>query len=181
MKVRRLILAVCILLLVSCGGGGGGGGRGGQERVGASRSVALSGILSADGYISIPIADPTEFSDLVNIANVSLTVEVTDSIGRGHGLELFFFKIDAYGRWYLQIYIDGGEVGFTSGRPVQLGATQQLRFDDDGELDEGRNFSFEIPYSNGAEVGSIEFDLSELHELLGPSYITDIDIEYEQD
>jgi len=98
-----------------------------------STKVVLNGNLNADAQPTT-MTNPPTWATLANEASYSTTVEMYDSLGAQHTVNLFFFKGATQGEWEVNAFIDSSEVGTTgSGDPVLLG-TATMQFDGNGAI-----------------------------------------------
>lgn len=90
-------------------------------------------------------------------SNFPSSVHVTDSLGNGHQLTVYFRKSDA-ARWQWHAVADGSElVGGTPGRLVE-GASGTLRFSTDGALEAETAGTSSWQFVGAAPTQEIQFD-----------------------
>jgi flagellar hook protein FlgE len=103
-------------------------------------SVLTTNTGTPAGVTTIPAF--TTFSTLNNSADFQVPVNVFDSLGGSHPVNLFFFRDrnfaptatpDVATRWMVRAYVDGAELrNGTPSAPVQLGGDGFMTFDSDG-------------------------------------------------
>jgi flagellar hook protein FlgE len=94
-----------------------------------TENVSLAGNLDAGETTPAAAWDVTDAS---NTSNYSASVNVFDSLGEAHTVQVYYRREAAGWNWYA--VVDGGELsGGTAGTPTQIG-TGTLSFDNQGRL-----------------------------------------------
>ncbi len=95
-------------------------------------SVSLKSNLRADSELIASGFDGTTFDTAYATSNFTTSINVFDSLGAKHTLNLFFTRTGA-NTWDYNVGVDGGDTGGTAG-DLQLVGQGQLQFNSDGSL-----------------------------------------------
>jgi len=116
-------------------------------------SITLSAASGNTGVISLPSFVMTSAGD---IPTVSSSIQVFDSLGSSHTMDLTFSKTENPGEWTFQVSFPGDEI-------INAGSSGTLNFAADGTLETvtytNGESTFEFDPANGAEVVRLNLDL----------------------
>ena len=128
----------------------------------ATSAVTMTGNIDSRSAITAVPDNPQTFNELAAASNFPTTVEVFDTLGESHTVQVMYFKTGT-NTFEARAYIDGGDVGGTEGVPRELG-TATLTFTENGEILEANQAAAQMTlapaYSNGAAAGNFTVDLS---------------------
>lgn len=124
----------------------------------ATENVAIVANLDAAAPIGAP--DPADPPDPDIGAAFQTSVEVFDSLGTPHQLDVYFYKT-ADNQWTWRAFVDGGELqGGTAGQPTLVGEGT-LTFDANGRLQTENVPTLDIPWAGGAADGTVTLDFGD--------------------
>lgn len=122
----------------------------------ATTRITLRNNLQSDAPIIPGGFDGSTFDSANSTANFTTTVPVFDSLGQRHDLTLFFTRTGA-GAWDVNVGVDAGETGGTTGDLNVLG-TVSLTFDSSGALTGPDPTDLPAVTFNGAAAQTITLD-----------------------
>lgn len=142
------------------------------SEVSATSTINVLGNFDASADTTTVPVNPTTFREAGQNASFVTELRAIDSLGDSHPLQITAYKT-AGGAWTVQAYMDGGEVaGQTAGTPVRLGSVD-LNFNGAGAIPAANQAAAVLTltpqYINGADVGNIKIDLSQLTQFANVS------------
>lgn len=145
----------------------------------ATTTLGLFGNISSSApVLGAPPANPATFNELAAGSSfIASNLTVYDSLGTAHPVSVAFTKTGA-NQWAAQAFVDGAEVGGAAGQPVQLGATANLTFGENGTIDPANAAAAVITgtpaWGNGAAAGNFTIDLSSFSQVATTSQVSSI-------
>ena len=116
----------------------------------ATTAISLKSNLRADSEIIAGGFDATSFDSAYATSNFTTSINVFDSLGAKHTLNLFFTRTGS-NEWNYSIGVDAGETGGNAGdlNPLVTGGT--LSFNEDGSLkSDPTPATFDVTFSGAA-------------------------------
>ncbi len=136
-------------------------------------AIKLTGNLDSSQAAALSTGPFTTVTDLNANATYRNVVEMIDSLGNRHSVDMYFFKVDNL-NWQAQAYVDGGEVGGTIGTPTNIG-TGNIAFTNTGVQAAGAApMTITAAWGNGAAASTVAVDLSGFTGYGSPSSISSI-------
>ena len=93
-------------------------------------------------------------------SNFSTSMDVYDSLGNSHRVDVYFRRETADNEWTWHAITDDGEIGGTAGNNAEL-ASGRLNFTSDGELDIETDLTAWSATFNGASPQVVSFDFGD--------------------
>jgi flagellar hook protein FlgE len=148
-----------------------------QNQAVATTTVELGGNLSSLLPISATNIELDSFNNLNANSSYTYPIEVYDSLGGRNKVTLAFNKT-AINTWSVTPYVDGAVIGQEPNTPVAVGEPLTLNFSDTGQLPAEPNalLNLNIPYSNGAQAGALQVNLSNFAQTAAPSAVISSEI-----
>jgi flagellar hook protein FlgE len=130
-------------------------------------NISLTGNLNASADLDEP--------------SLSQTINVYDTLGERHEMNVIFTKTDVAARkWKAEVYVDGGDLsGGEEDTRVLLGTFEGLTFNDSGGIDPASKENMKIDvtgvnYDNGAAAGAFTVQLGNFSQFSGTSIVNSI-------
>jgi flagellar hook protein FlgE len=156
-----------------------------------TNGVSFTGNLNAESpVVAAPpvaaIGGGQSFADLSQASQFQSSVEVFDSLGARHVVTVFFYHTDpgdpAMGipaSWVAQAVVDGADAGGNAGEPIEVGRST-MEFSPTGQRSNppvapAPDFTAAPAWSNGSEVGDIDFSFDPFTQFAASSTIGSID------
>ncbi len=153
--------------------------------------VSISGNLDASSATIDPATIPTvptaasgsvattpTFRDINDRAQFSTVVNVFDSLGGKHEVNIFYFHSNTSNTWQARAYVKSEDVnagGTPAGYPRLIGSAANLTFGPDGKLTGPASITATLPWSGGADdTQSITFNLSNFTQYSAGSNVLSI-------
>lgn len=144
----------------------------------SSSSIALATIPTVPTAASGSVATTPTFKDINDKAQFSTVVNVFDSLGGKHEVNIFYFHSDTPNVWQARAYVKSEDVnagGTPVGYPRLVGAATTMTFGPDGKLANPVSLTATMPWSGGADnTQSVKFDLSNFTQYSAGSNVLSI-------
>jgi len=140
-------------------------------------AASLTGNVGSENAITTAPTAPATFNAVAENASYISTLSIFDSFGTRHEATIAFYKT-AINTWTVQAYLDGGDLGQTTGTPVQIGANGTLNFSGTGLIEDANQAAATITgtpaFSNGSAATAFTIDFSDFTQFGGTSLLTNI-------
>lgn len=103
---------------------------------------------------------PFDAAEPGTTSNFSTSMDVYDSLGNSHRVDVYFRRETADNEWTWHAITDDGEIGGTAGNNAEL-ASGRLNFTSDGELDIETDLTAWSATFNGASPQVVTFDFGD--------------------
>jgi flagellar hook protein FlgE len=141
-----------------------------------STEVTLFANLNGSAAASPAPANPLTFKEIGAAAGFSNTLNVYDSTGARHDVQLFYFKSNL-NQWTVRAYVNGDEVGQQPETPVLLGEVN-LTFNNFGEIpfeaQPQASLVINPAWANGAQPVDLTINMSNLTQYAGGSRVNQV-------
>lgn len=118
------------------------------------------------------------FRDINDVAQFTTVVNVFDTLGAKHEVNVFFFHDTTANTWQARAYVNSEDVtagGTPQGYPRQVGAPVTLTFGSDGKLTGNASLTATLPWAGGANATqSVTFDFSNFSQYSAGSNVLSI-------
>lgn len=137
-----------------------------------SSSIAIAGNLDSRAVGRGPF-NPATFDTAFATSDYSTSIQIYDSLGAAHDLNVFFVKTGA-NAWGVHLAVDAGETGGTAGN-IQMvnGAGGTLTFNTDGSGATAAGLTANVTFS-GAGAQAIALNVPDLTQVAGPSGLNSV-------
>lgn len=153
-----------------------------QQAATGTSGVSVGGNLDSSSALvgagDLPVAGASSFADYQSNATLSSTVQVYDSLGAEHSVTTYFYHTanTPNPSYEFRSVIDGADVGGLAGSPVEVGSGT-IEFDSSGQRSDpvpAVDATLALPYSNGANPGSVDLSFSSFTQFAGSSSIDSV-------
>jgi flagellar hook protein FlgE len=142
-----------------------------------SSSLALFGNLDARASVTTVPPSPQTFGEIGTSASFVAEQGLYDSVGGRRSILLGFYKTSP-NTWSVRAYIDGKDVGGTTGAPVEIGTVDNITFSPNGTLSpearEAARMTLNPAYSGGTAAGNVALDLGGFQQFAAGSGINSL-------
>lgn len=140
----------------------------------ATTEIQITGNIDSASQLVEQLPDGDVEQALVNgTASFTSPIEVFDSLGQRHNVQLAYFKTDV-NQWTVRAYAAGEDVGGEEGVLSQLGEVV-LNFDNTGQIPEADKanalLNINANWANGAAAGAFTVDLGQFTQFANQSQL----------
>jgi flagellar hook protein FlgE len=139
-------------------------------------AVTLYVNLNGSAAISPPPAAGATFQEISASSSFSSTLNVYDTTGARHDVQLFYFKT-AQNEWTVRAYANGEEVGQAPNTPVLLGEAQ-VGFNNFGQIpfanQPGSRLTITPAWANGSQQAPMTIDFANFTQYAGGSRVIQV-------